>query len=382
MTKRLILIFGLVLLLALPLAGQATVNKAQENVYLPADQVHQGNYYAAGNAVEIAGTVNGDVFAAGNSVSVSGTVNGDVFAAGSSIRISGKVDGNVRLAGSNIVIDGQVTRNVMAAGSNLVVSETAEVGRHLAMAGAVVDVRSRVGGNLEFAGNTLTMASEVGGNAYLRPEEASNIRFLPNAHIKGDFVYTARQQITMPAAGQIDGQIIFNPVTSQPRRGAILGIIAVGYLLAKLIQLFGLLIVALVIISLARKKVLEITDLMIKKPASQIGQGIIWFFITPIICLLLLVTLIGIPLGLIGGAFYLILLYLGQVFASIALGLILTRALGWQKASLMVSMIIGVVMFVILRGLPVIGWLVCLVGIWWGLGALIEIKKKAWQEMR
>lgn len=379
-TKKLLLFLGLALLLALPFAGQAAINKASENVYLPSGEVHQGNYYAGGNAVEIAGTVNGDVFVVGNSITISGTVNGDVFAAASNIRVSGDVDGSVRVAASNVSFDGKVSRNIMGAGSNLVISETAEVGKHVTLAGAVVDVRGKVGGNLEIAGNTATIANEVGGDTYIKID--GKLTLLPQASLKGNLDYHAMKKISLEERELVQGETVYHPFVKKPKRGAILGFIAVGYFFGKLVQLFGMFIVALVIIYLGRKKVLEIANLMIKRPGAQIGRGVVWFFLTPLVCILLLVTLIGIPLALITAVLYVVMLYLSKVFASIALGVLLAKGFGWEKASLVMKMIIGVIAFVILKSLPIIGWLICLVAIWWGFGAIIEMKKKAWKEMK
>jgi len=381
-TNRIILCLGLAMLLVLPLFVHATVKKANENVYLAIDEVYEGNYYVAGNAIEISGTVNGDVFVAGNTVRISGTVNGDVFAGASNIIINGEIDGSVRVAGSNVSIDGKVSRNLMAAGSSLVVNEKAEIGKHVSLAGAFIDVRGKVGGNLEVAGDTLNIAGQIGGKTKLHFKEGERVVLLPQAHLMGDLDYTAENEVVIKEGAQIDGQTNFYPFVSKPRQAEILGFMTAGYLFVKLVQIFGLFVVALLLISLLKKKVLEVTDLMIKKPWSQIGRGAAWFFLTPIACIVLLITVIGIPLAGIVSLLYVVMLYFSKVFASIALGLLLTKSLGWGKVSLMVSMIIGVIVFSVIKGIPILGWLICLVAIWWGLGALIEVKKKVWKEMR
>ncbi len=397
--KKLSLILGLVLLLVIPFIVQATVKEANENVYLAQAVVHDGNYYATGNIIEIAGTINGDVFAAGNSVSISGTINGDVFAAGSSVSISGKVDGsvfsvasnilingeilgNVRVAGSNIIIENKVGRNVMAAGSNVSLTSQAEVAGHLSLAGAVLDVRSKTGGNFEAVGESITLAGDIGGKTKLNLDKTGQVVFLSSAHLMGNFEYTASKEITVSSEVTIDGETIFNQFYPREQKKRVLGIITAGYFFFKLIQLFGLLIVGLVIISLAKKKVLETADLMLKEPAKQIGQGLVWFIVTPVVIILLLITVIGIPLAFLLSLTYIILIYLSKVFAGLAIGLMLTKAFGWQKMSLIGSLILGIIIFVILKSIPIIGWLFSLVAIWWGLGALIEIKKRTLREMK
>lgn len=378
--KLKILLPLLALALLVPLAGQATAKKTSQNVYLAPDVIHQGNYYVAGNAVEIAGIVNGDVFAVGNSITISGKINGDVFSAASNIRISGQIDGSVRVAASNVMIEGKISRNVMAAGSNVVITESAEVGRNVMLAGAVVDARGKIGGNLEAAGNVVTVANEVGGNGYVRLDEEGKLNFIGNGKIKGDLDYTAKETMVF-ADGKVLGQVTYKPLTfKKPHRGEVLGFLTFGYLLVKLIKLFGLLVVGLVFISLARKKVLAITELMAKSPVKQIGQGVIWFFLTPIAGIILLFTVIGIPLALILFAGYAMMLYLGKVFAGITLGLLLVKAFKWDKVSLLVSMIIGVLALTVVVTIPFIGWLAGLVAIWWSWGAIIQIKKESLKE--
>ena len=381
-TNYLFLILGLALLLAIPFAGQAAIKKAHDNIYLPTGEVHQGNYYAVGNVIELAGTINGDVFVAGNSITVTGAVNGDIFAAGPSIRVSGQIDGSIRTVGTNISIENKVSRNVMAGGSNIVFTEQAEVGKHLTLAGAVVDVRAKVGGNLEGIGNNIKIANEISGNTNLKLDETGKITLLPQAHLMGNLDYTASDELILEEGAVIEGEINYNPFTKKIPSKKILGLIAAGYFFSKVIQLFGLMVVGLVIISLVRKKVLEISNLMIKKPLNQIGRGLVWFILTPIAAVVLLVTVIGIPLALILTASYVIVLYFCKVFASITLGVMLTKAFGWRKVNLMVSMILGVIVFVIISDLPLVGWLICLVAIWWALGAFVEMKKNAIKEMR
>jgi len=366
----LVLAFVLVLLIV----GQAAVKKANQNVYLASDVVHQGNYYVAGTVIDIAGTVNGDVFAVGNSITVSGMVNGDVFAAASNIRISGQVDGNVRVAGSNVSVEGKISRSLMAAGSNVFIGENAEIGRQAAMAGAVIDARGKIGGNLEAAGNMITVANEVGGNGYIRLDENSNLNFVGRGKITGDLDYTAKEAMNF-SSNQVGGQTNFHQLTFKKEKKLLTG----AYVFGKIINLFGFLIIGLIFISLAPKKVKNVCDLMLNKPLLQIGRGVIWFFLTPLVCVLLLITIIGIPLAVILGMVYAIMLYLGKVFAALAVGLWLAKIFKWQKVTLLLALIIGVIIFSLIKGIPFLGWLIGLVAIWWAWCTIIQIKKESWE---
>jgi hypothetical protein len=66
---------------------------------VPAAEVIDGEYLAAGPRVEISGTVNGDVYAAGGQILIDGSVNGDVLVVGGSVTLSGHVAQDVRVLG-------------------------------------------------------------------------------------------------------------------------------------------------------------------------------------------------------------------------------------------------------------------------------------------
>ncbi|MBT7553078.1 hypothetical protein HN670_01245, partial [bacterium] len=75
-------------LFLLPISLLAVEAHSGDVVFLAIDQTIDHNYYAAGQNVEIYGTVNGDLFLAGQNIIIdSENINGDIFAAGSTLTI-------------------------------------------------------------------------------------------------------------------------------------------------------------------------------------------------------------------------------------------------------------------------------------------------------
>src|SRR5687767_13900949 len=96
----LILIPVIILLLCVSVSSYVYAEENSiPNVYLSKGEIINHDYFAAGNTVNLSGTVNGDAYIAGGNVTVDGTVNGDLLAAGGNVTILGKVTGNVRTAG-------------------------------------------------------------------------------------------------------------------------------------------------------------------------------------------------------------------------------------------------------------------------------------------
>ena len=392
-------------LVVLPLASKAMVkDKQTENIYVGPDEVINYNLTEAGNLVDINGVINGDVwvagsevrinatvkgdiFAVGNNVTISGPVEGSVFAAASNVVVEGEVQGSVRVAGSNVEIKSKVGKNVLAFGSNVRINKEAEVGLHVRAGGAFVNISGKVNGNIDVDGASVALDSEVGGYVNANLGSDGTLSLEPNALIKGDLNYTAEKDAEIRKGAVVEGNMDKKVPEVKVRKKEFW---SAAYFFKKLISLFSLLVLGLIIISLMKKKVLEVTKQMLEKPAASLGWGVVFFIVTPIVCLLLLFTIIGIPLAFILGGLYIIALYLAKVFAGVTIGYWLLNYFGNRKklepaeggVSLMWAMVLGVVVLVILISIPFVGWLIKFLAIWWALGALLEVKKKMVEEWK
>lgn len=149
--------------------------------------------YAAGNVVDIRGTIEGDLTAtASQRVVVSGNVEGDVIAIAPFVEITGDVDGSVRIIADRIRIIGTVGDDVVIAGRTATVQGV--VGRDIlvfvhsarltgsvtdnfqAFATGVVEIVGGVGHDLEVNARRLEVAStaSVAGDVRYRGEASIN----------------------------------------------------------------------------------------------------------------------------------------------------------------------------------------------------------------
>lgn len=367
--KKFFLSLFLLIILIIPLVSQAK-NPDKQNLYLGSDEVVDGNYYAFGNTVEILGTVNSDLIIFAGTAVIKGLVKGDVLAFGGSLKINGEVDGNVRVAGGEIEINGKIGKNVLGAGGYLITGPESEINGNLTFAFGSVKIDGLIQGKVDGAGGNLVFNNEVKGDVNLKTGEDGVIVLMPKANFAKDFYYRAPNKVIFKEGAKINGATHFQPLEVLPKK-----FIAKAYLFGKIIALFSLLIIGLVLISLGQKKVHETVEFMLQNPVKSLGWGIIYLIITPVLIFFLLITIIGLPLGLIALTLYLILLYLGQVLVSLIIG---RTVLKYFKANLqpLLVLIIGLVIYEIIVSLPIFGWFLKLVGIIWALGAMIEVMKK------
>jgi len=370
-------------LIALPVAAWAAAN---QSIYVGPDEIISGNFIKAGNIIDINGAVNGDVIVAASSITINGPVAGDVIAAGNTIRINGVVSGSVRVVGSSVEINSSVEKNVWAVGSTVALGPEAKVGWDVYAAGANVEIKGPVAGNVLASAAGIVIANEVGKDVKVSVDKEGQIILYPQAKIGGNLTYKAAsaEQLVLKEGAQVIGQTTKTELTV-PSKREVRGFLYGFWGFLKVMSFFSLLVIGLVLVTLIPKVVFEIRDEMIKRPQLDFGLGLIYLIIAPVLVILLIITLIGIPLALIIAFLYVISLYFAKVMVGFTLGLLIFDRLNKEKkykGSLIWPLAIGLLIFVVLTSLPFIGWLVKLILIIWALGAILQFKKQVLKEYR
>ena len=127
----------------------------------------------------------------------------------------------------------------------------------------------------------------------------------------------------------------------------------------------SVLILGLVLLAFAPHLDQAVAETIRARLGSSIGWGIALFFLLPIVAVLLLVTVVGIPLGL-SLLFALALIYtIGYAVGTIGVGRLVMRS-----SSRYVAFLVGGVILRALALIPVLGGLVWLLTSAWGLGLL------------
>jgi len=145
----------------------------------------------------------------------------------------------------------------------------------------------------------------------------------------------------------------------------------------RLFSIFSSFVIGLVLISVWRKQITELTDRMLKKTGLSISWGIAVTFLTPIIVFLLLFTIIGIPLALLLLGVWIIALFISKILAGIMAGrYLINRYWKTKKDSLIWAMVLGIIAAWILFSIPFVGWMFTLAAVWWGMGAIWLALKK------
>jgi len=378
--RKKILLFGVIALMLgmvlAPFAASAAFD-SNENHFVPKDKVITQNYFKAGNNIDIAGTLEKDAYVAGQIINIDGVVKGDVFAAGNILRINGTVEGSVRFAGQTMIVNGEVKRNVMMAGTNLSIAKDAMVDWEVLFAGNMLELDGVVGGDVRAAGAMMRVNGELAGDIFA---EVDTIEFLDGAKVNGGVFYKSNREVSVSEKASIVGLVERSEVKApgadkqsdsdvkKSLAGLFAGLMAFSFL--------SLLLIAIVVIALAPKRVNEVAEEVKKNFWRNFGIGLLFIIVTPIACILAMFTVIGIPLALIVLVTYFIVLFIAKIFFAIGFMKLVFKWFKKRKEwHLMLLALIGLFLLILIKAIPVIGWAVGLIATATGFGALMAVKK-------
>ena len=103
----------------------------------------------------------------------------------------------------------------------------------------------------------------------------------------------------------------------------------------------------------------------------------VWLMLTPLIAIVLLFTVIGVPLALILVVLWAVVVYLSQVAVALALGRALLRSVvNVETSTLSWQLVFGALVWTVITTLPYLGWALALAGIILGMGSMIAFKRQ------
>jgi cytoskeletal protein CcmA (bactofilin family) len=321
-------------------------------VTVASGEVIDGDLYVAGKTIIIDSTINGDLIVAGQTIMVNGTVNGSIIAAAQTININGEVTHAVRVIGETLNIGGIIGRDLLAAVSNFSTTSAAEVGGDLLLGAGSARIDGLIKGDINSGVNSLTIAS--------------------TASIQGKLNYISRNEANIQSGAQIRGMITHK--LPHVKKGLAAGIglwwIVIRFLMT--------LVLGIIIVLLAPRRVKAVTESIRTHPWASLGWGAVILVATPIFALIVCITIIGLPLGLIALVLYAIAIYLTQLFVGLLIGQLIIGAFRGveTRAALVGALALGLVILRLLRLIPFAGFFFGLATVLFGLGAILVSERK------
>jgi hypothetical protein len=401
----------LISLVFLPLqAASAQAPVFGNNV--PAGQVVEDSLLLYGPQVFIDGIVDGDVLAIGQDVTVNGEVKGSLVTVGSKVLINGKVDGNIYSAAGSIEMGStSVTHwSLYFIGGFLTLNQGSQVERDIYVMSLGARMLGSVGRNTRaFIGLSEILRLLLVDTGLLQslqtrfrsaPAPAPTPTPLVISSPPGRAVELASlaplsllmsQERTVVSSSIVSAGLELQQPTAQ---GSI-DVAGVGnWLYGRFYDLLPLLIIGLILAWLFPRFLKGSAKSLRSSPLADIGLGLLAYIVGYGATALLLVLILaigvffvaikfwglawltwGLGLSSLGLAFWIFSLavgYLSKIIVSFLVGeLILGRLADtvWRRLG---AVVLGLIIFVLLASIPVLGWVVTFLVILFGLGAIVS----------
>jgi hypothetical protein len=327
-------------------------------VSVDSEQELKGDFYAFSPSITISGTAENDAYLAGKEVTVNAPIQGDLSVIAETIQIHGDIGDDARAIGREVVIANNIKGDVVVMGGSLNILSTATVEGDILFMGGELMVEGDVNGSIHGKAETARFNGQIGGDLDMETESA--ITLGNKAKVLGNVTYMSGEDIVRAQGAEIVGNIQKEETGTQASPFFGVFLLYAGAIFFAVLFLF----------LLQRRRIEQFIASVTYSPGilGIIGLGI--FFIVPFVGFLLMVSIIGMIVGIILLTMYVFLLGLSIMSAGILIGYSLQRVLTKKTSVTMKTILLGTLLFILLGFIPVIGPLLMGAAVLVMLGAL------------
>lgn len=330
---------------------------------LAAGETINDDLLMAGNDIQVDGTVKGDLLVFGRNVTINGSVEGDTVVFANSIALNGKTAGDFRGAAQLVQIAGPVGGNLTVACEQMILDKNAHIVRNATLAGSTLKVEGPVDGRLEGVFGSAVLNSRIGRDVSLNVDR---LELGPAAGINGQLDYTSRNELERDASAVIGGKITRHepPVTEAQTPAAETssdsGFFSFFGVIMGIVSSF---VIWAIWTAVHPRSFAAVQEELADKPLPALGWGMLAIIAAPVACLLVLLTIIGIPVSFTAFLMYLVVFMLADTVAGCYIG----RKISENSRSEVlkkpwVEALLGITLLQIICTVPILGF-------WVGLAA-------------
>jgi len=319
---------------------------------------------AGGSVVVGAGETVDGIQAFGGTVVVRGTVDGDLQALSGSVVIErgGRVTGDVQATTGSVTVLGTVGGSLEAAAGSVSIGEGGTIGGDVRVAAGELSIAGSVDGSVEAGVDSLRLFSTA--------SVAGDLRYSRDADFDREDGATVGGSVT--AVRGLSPDVGFGGF-SLPDPGPLNVVFGIYW------AIVTLLLGAILLLAFPRFTA-DLAGEVSTNPLRSGGVGLAGLIGIPIALVLIAITIVGIPLTLLG-----FMAWGLAVFVSIPLGeyAVGSWALSYTDVeNRWVALLVGVVGVAALSRVPLVGWLVELVVFLLGFGALLWLLYRGFRHSR
>ncbi|MCX8063140.1 MAG: polymer-forming cytoskeletal protein [Anaerolineales bacterium] len=391
-------------------------------------QVIDDDLFLSGERVVVDGVVKGDFYATANTIIINGVVHGSAFLAAQTIKVNGTVKGSLYGASQSIELgeEAQIERNLFYAGFALQTMPGSQIGKDALFTGYQAVLDGTIQRDVRASVGALEISGEIGRNVEVTvgdPEEGqtrpmpfytapgapamipSGLRIKETAKIGGTLRYSSVKEQSQGIQSKPQGEVIFTPIETkdrQTKRGIereSLPYVAGKYVLNRVQEIVTLFLIGLLGVWLLPQHLQGWKDRIKSEPLASglnglltivvgyVGAGLIALVLLAVGIFIGVLTLGGLSravlgigfssLGLALAVFTLVVTYVSKILVSLWVGEWTVRRIAPQAANkILLSLLVGILIYVFVRSIPILGWVVGLVATLVGVGAIYLVLRE------
>lgn len=364
------------ILVSFPILAIAQFNAGESVHILDAQYDDQ---YMAGGEVTVDAPVYGDVMAAGGQVVFNDSILQDLTVAGGELEINGNIGDDLRVMGGDVTINGTVNDDLLVFGGDVKIGRNAVIRGNLLAYSGQVRMDGSVLGAARLTGGEIDIDGQIMGPTQIVAED---IHIGDSAEFHAEVRYYREGGEVDFGSSMVSGSAILDESLAWKTSNADSdldpvddsGISWLGWFM---FIVSGLLIIAL-LNKLFHERFRDASEFAETSVVNSLGYGLIYLILVPIIIVVLLVTVVGIPFAVLMLVIYIITLALGSLISGLTISHILLGRSGtqWGFWKVVLIALLSAIGLKLLGMIPFIGGLITFVVIAIAFGAILLTTKK------
>ena len=326
------------------------------------------NYYFSGDSKTVDGGVFFGGFGAGRDIGIQNSQAEDSIAlAGYTVTVrDSKIGGSGFLAGYSIDVNNcGFDGNIVAAAKEIDIDSESECNAAI-LTGMDITFEGEADA-VTLSGQKVYINGKIGGDAVITAE---NVKFGPNAEVTGIVKVEAPEEpVVSPDAELAEVKFIkvekeddSDSVYREPVGDRILDRVKSAAYWSAAMVLVGLLMYLL-----GRNRLAGAREMVKARTGAMLGSGAVALVVTPIAIIICMITFIGLPVGLLTGIAYALIISVSTAFAGASLS-----PLVFKKMPVLAASLIGIVILEVAKKVPYLGILVSIAAVLYTLGYVIQ----------
>lgn len=343
-------------------------------IMIPSHMVYEGDYFASGDSIEISGVVNGDVYLFAGQVVIDGVINGDLICCAGSVDISGKVANNARLLAGQLLLSGEIGRNITVVGGNVQLLKQSTVGNNVVITAGNADLAASIGSEVTVVASHLRVSSSIAEDLHA---VVGLMRLTSQAHIGGDVDYRSNSDAWIDRGATILGTTTQHPsfVRNLVKGTWVQKVLVGSKLLTLSMNFLYSLAIAYLLLRLFPRNLQSALLSLREQPWRSLSTGLITLIVLPLCCLLLLMTVLGVPFALTLIALNIVGFYTAKVYFIFWGSDWMSSKIKWRIHRLAAFTLVLLV-YLVVSLMPTLGKIVSLAAMVFGLGAAVTAQTK------